>query len=216
MALFHTVGAFERFLKEAAAICIDHVADFVLDGRLDEFSLKGSIAGAHLGAGSLGRALCESRTWLDVKEINTRFRKVLADPFERGGRFYIFPGANQPPDDERFRMEIMAAIFQLRHTIVHNLGVLTRSDATDLRHILRTDVDSDKVFTPTTTDYRLLKRFVDETATSINERVATRLAELLTTMHAGGHLAFNAAGKAQELADTFGIEVTVAGETRSP
>jgi hypothetical protein len=92
---------------------------------------------------------------------------------------------------------------------------LTKSDAAALRQILRVNVESDRVLAPSKTDYRQLKRFIDETATSINKRVAVRLAELLTTMHGGGHLAFTPADKAQALADTFGIEVTVVGETRT-
>jgi hypothetical protein len=96
MALVHTVGAFERFLKETAAICIDNVADFVLDGRLDEFSLKGTVAGAHLAAGSLGNALCESRTWLKVEEINNVFGRSSLIPSSKGATSTSFPVRASP------------------------------------------------------------------------------------------------------------------------
>lgn len=213
LAVAHTVGAFERFLKETAAECIDHISAFVLDGRLDEFSVKGGVASAHFGAATVGDALCESDTWLNCNQINTRFRKLLAEPFE-SGNFYVFPGSTQLPADERFRFEIIAAIFQMRHTLVHNLGVLTKSDATKLGQILKTQVQPDQVFTPTLDDVRYLKRFVDETAARINERVAQRLSELLTTMHTDGHLAFDPAQKATDLAAKFGVRCTVAGATR--
>ena len=40
MALANLVGAFERFLKELAVVCVNELSEFSLDGRLDEFSLK--------------------------------------------------------------------------------------------------------------------------------------------------------------------------------
>ena len=82
MILVHLIEAFERFLKETAAVCVDHLAEYVLDDRFDEFPIKGSLLAAHFEARSLGKALCESSTWLDCDAINKRFRKLLADPFD--------------------------------------------------------------------------------------------------------------------------------------
>jgi len=81
MALASLVESFERFLKELAILCIDSLADFVNDDRFDEFSAKGGQIAFHLSAGSVGKALCESDTWLTNRTTNERFRKLLKRPF---------------------------------------------------------------------------------------------------------------------------------------
>lgn len=210
------LAAFERFLKELAATCIQHLAGFALDDRLDQFSTTGSAVVAHFESGTVGRALSESDTWLSCDTINKRFKKLLSDPFGAGQPFWIFPGSKQQPTAEVWRLPIMATLFQVRHTLVHNLGVLTGSDAARLRRLSRSPVDSDKVLSPTRRNFDHAKRFVDETAVSVNGRVAARLAELLTSLEADGYLTFDAQATAQELADAFQTSITVSGTTRQP
>ena len=88
MALVNLVETFERFLKEAAAECVDYLAEFVIDDRFNVFSIQGSTLASHFGAGTLGKSLCESTTWLDCEDINRRFRKLLSDPFQVGGQSF--------------------------------------------------------------------------------------------------------------------------------
>src|SRR5207244_10394408 len=109
--------------------CIHWLAPFVLDARFNVFKIQGSALTAHYGTDTLGRSLCESATWLDCEEINDRFRKLLADPFQKDGRFYLFPRQGQQPAAECWRFETMSLVWQLRHTVVHNVGVITQSDA---------------------------------------------------------------------------------------
>jgi hypothetical protein len=42
MVLVNLIESFERYLKEAAAVCIDLVGAYVLDDRFDTFRLQGS------------------------------------------------------------------------------------------------------------------------------------------------------------------------------
>jgi hypothetical protein len=84
MVLVNLVETFERYLKETAAECIDTLGAFVLDDRFDGFRVQGSVLAAHFRTDTLGRALCESSTWLDTGSVNTRFKNLLADPFEEG------------------------------------------------------------------------------------------------------------------------------------
>ena len=77
MILVDLVEAFERFLKEVAAVCVDHLARFTLDDRFNTFKIQGSTLAAHFDTETLGRALCESATWLDCDEVNDRFRASL-------------------------------------------------------------------------------------------------------------------------------------------
>lgn len=56
MALVSLVEAFERFLKELAAVCIDALVRHVGDDRFDEFSAKGGQLAFHLAAGTIGKA----------------------------------------------------------------------------------------------------------------------------------------------------------------
>ena len=74
MALVILVEAFERFLKEVAAECVDCLANFIVDDRFNAFKIQGSGLASHFGSGTLGKSLCESSTWLDCEEINDRFR----------------------------------------------------------------------------------------------------------------------------------------------
>jgi hypothetical protein len=141
MALVSLIEAFERFLKEAAAECVDALAGLVMDDRFNVFPVQGATLASHFGAGSAGRALCESGVWLDCREINDRFRRLLAEPF-KPGEFYVFPKeGNQQPAAERWRFEIMSLVWQLRHTAVHNVGVITRSDAVKLQILSKSVVD---------------------------------------------------------------------------
>src|SRR5262249_4872759 len=147
----------------------------VLDKRFDEFQIRGGVLTAHFGAGTLGRALCESDTWLDCKDVNDRFRKMLAGHFG-GGNFYGFPPGTQQPAVERFRYPILSILWQLRHTIVHNVGVITPSDAVKLRVLTQEAVTPSRVLQPLRDDLRYVRRFLDESAQSINRRVGERLA----------------------------------------
>jgi hypothetical protein len=81
MALVSLIEAFERFLKELAAVCIDALVGYVGDDRFDEFSAKGGQLAYHLTAGSVGKALCESDTSLSNRAINERFKRLLKSPF---------------------------------------------------------------------------------------------------------------------------------------
>jgi hypothetical protein len=166
---------------------------------------------AHFGTETLGRSLCESATWLDCDEINDRFRKLLADPFQKEGRFHLFPRQNQDPASERWRFETLSLVWQLRHTVVHNVGVITQSDAIKLRLLVRAPVPAMQVLSPTRTDIRYLKQFLTETAEVSNRRIGSRLAELLSTIHAANSALFPPQEMADRVALTFGFVLAVAG-----
>jgi hypothetical protein len=207
MILVNLVETFERFLKETGAACVNHLARFVLDDRFNAFKVQGSSLAAHFDTDTLGRSLCESATWLDCDEVNDRFRRLLAEPFE-GGNFLVFP---KQPAAERERYETLSIIWQLRHTIVHNVGVITQSDAIKLRLLVRAAVPSLQVLSPTRDDIRYLKRFLDETAERSNRRIGERLAELLTAIHVSDPGLFVAQEIADAVTRTFGFVLTVAG-----
>ena len=217
MALANLVGAFERFLKELAVVCVNELSGFSLDGRLDEFSLKGSVAAANFKAETVGNALCEADTWLSCPRVNDKFRGLLADPFEAGGKFYVFPmKKGHGSEEELMRSRQISAIFQLRHTLVHNLGVITESDAIKLRQFLKSSVDGKKLLTPSSKNVRQIKRLLDETASDINKRMSLKLASLMTTLHQDNYLSFDPSLKAQDLVAAFKCLVTVCGQTSTP
>jgi hypothetical protein len=207
MILVNLVETFERFLKETGAACVNHLARFVLDDRFNAFKVQGAALAAHFDTDTLGRSLCESATWLDCDEVNDRFRRLLADPFE-SGNFLVFP---KQPAAERERYETLSIVWQLRHTIVHNVGVITQSDAIKLRLLVRAAVPSLQVLSPTRDDIRYLKRFLDETAQRSNQRIGQRLADLLTAIHAADPGLFVPQETADTVTRTFGFGLTVAG-----
>ena len=141
MALVNLVQTLERFFKETAAACVDCLADVVVDDRFNVFAIQGVTLASHFGAGTLGKSLCESSTWLDCEDINKRFRKLLSNPFQEAGQtFTLFPKQNQQPINQCWRFEPMNIIWQVRHTSVHNVGVITQSDGVKLRLLAREPV----------------------------------------------------------------------------
>lgn len=217
MVLLSLVEAFERFLKELAAVCIDQVAELIFDDRLDVFTLKGQTAAAHFSEGSVGKALCESSTWLDCEEISKRFRRILALPNDPNkGSFYLFPGRSQQPPALRDRAETVEIIFQLRHTIVHNAAVITKSDAIKLSRLTKRQIESPRIFWPERADVWYVKLFLDDTANTMNQEVGKALADLLTVVHQSDPAVFTLADKAQRLADLLQIAITINQVSRHP
>lgn len=155
----------------------------------------------------MGRSLFESATWLDCDEVNDRFRRLLAPPFE-SGTFLLFP---KQPAVERERFDTLSLIWQLRHTIVHNVGVITQSDAIKLRLLVRAAVPRMQILAPTRDDLRYLKRFLDETAERSNRWIGDRLTELLTAIYAADPGLLVPQETADAVTRTFGFVHTVAG-----
>jgi hypothetical protein len=212
MALVNLVETFERSLKEVAAECVDCLAAFVVDDRFNVFTIQGSALASHFGTGTLGKSLCESSTWLECEEINKRFRKLLSDPFQTGGQsFDLFPKQNQQPEAERWRFEPMNLIWQIRHTAVHNVGVITQSDAVRLRLWTKESVAAPRILAPTRDDLRYLKRFLDETADVCNKRIGDRLGALLTTIYVPVPILFEPQAMADRVASIFRLPLQVAG-----
>ena len=216
MALVSLIENLERFLKELAAECIDVIAPLTVDDRLDAFRVDGSAIAGHFGTDTLGRALCEAGTWLDCKTVNDRFRNLLSDASPTLPilpNFILFP---QQPADERARRDTLELVWQLRHTVVHNVGVITQSDAVKLRVLSKRTIESLQILMLIRTDIQYLNRFLDETAQWCNLRVGARLAEILTRIHGEDSTIFDPAERAAHLAMRFQTRVTVAGITRSP
>ena len=212
MVLINLIENFERFLKETAATCVDSLANHVLDDRFNTFNIHGSSLASHFATGTLGKSLCESGTWLNCEEINKRFSKLLQDPFQHGGnQFHLFPQRNQQPVDEQWRFPVLGLIWQMRHSIVHNVGVITQSDAVKLRLWAREAVEAPRILAPTRDDLRYVKLFLDETADLCNRRVGDRLAQLLTDMHNDTPGLFEAQREADHLTAAFGFVLSVGG-----
>jgi hypothetical protein len=211
MALVNLVETFERFLKEVAAECVDCLADLIVDDRFNSFPVQGATLASHFGSGSVGKALCESSLWLDCREINDRFRRLLSDPFKPGD-FYVFPKeGNQQPVAEQWRFDLMSLLWQVRHTSVHNVGIITKSDAVKLRVWAKGPVDAPRMLAPIRNDLHLLKMFLDGTAEDCNQRIGVRLADLLTTIHIEAPALVPPAEMANRITAIFRTVLQVAG-----
>jgi hypothetical protein len=77
-------------------------------------------------------------------------------------------------------------------------------------------IDAPRVLTPSNSDVRYAKLFLDETALWGNDRVADRLAEVLSERHADDATLFDPTAKAAELTRLFRKTITVASQTASP
>jgi len=216
MVLAELLEAFERFLKELAIVCADQLAPYSLDDRFDAFAPKrAEQIAAFVTSGSIGRALCESDTWISNDTINKRFRSLLKAPFGADWEF-LFPGSGQGTAPQIQRAATLAILWQIRHNLAHNVGVMTHSDSMKLRMLIRGSVESDRRLSPTTDDLRYVKRFLSETATDVNQRVGTRLAGILEGFHVADPALFDAQTRANELSQRFAFSLTINGHVGIP
>jgi hypothetical protein len=209
MVLVNLIQAFERFIKDLAAVCVDHLFDRTIDGRFDEPQVRGSSLAAHFAGSSPGKALCESGTWLDCRGINDRFKDYLRHPTNAQSVFHVFT-----PNSDTFR--VMSLIWQLRHTIVHNVGVITRSDAAKLRLLAKKNLLSPRILLPTSDDLRFLQAYLDNQVIDINKRAGERLAVILAVIHASDPTLFAPQEEADAISRKFGFSLTVAGAVGIP
>ncbi len=103
----------------------------------------------------------------------------------------------------------MSIVWQLRHTIVHNVGVVTRSDAAKLKVLARRHLESPGVLLPDWDDVRFLRAYLDERARDINERVAQRLAQVLTSLHHENPALFDQQDEANAISHAFGMSLVI-------
>jgi hypothetical protein len=223
LVLANLIETFERFIKELAAVCIDQLSSFVTDDRYNEFTAKGNEVSAHFEAGSIGKALCESDTWLSNEVINKRFRKLLA-PTDKSDKDlwdeFLLPAKNQgrgpSKDDQEKRAATLAILWQVRHNLTHNSGVLTGSDSMKLKVLTRRPVETGRILVPIEADLRHVERFLSDTAVDINSRVGIQLADLLTAVHKESAALVDPRTKADELANLFDMTLTIAGAQGQP
>jgi hypothetical protein len=215
MAMASVIESFERFLKELASVCIDALVRYIGDDRFDEFSAKGGQLAFHLAAGSVGKALCESDTWLTNRSINERFKRLLKSPFGDNWE-NLFPEENQPPQGERARARTLSILWQIRHTITHNVGVITGSDAAKFRMIIKGTIYPDRVLRITKRDMIYTKKFLFETSQLINERVGNRLETLLDGLHRDNPALFDAQDMADRVSRQLGFSITINGTAGVP
>jgi hypothetical protein len=220
LVLANLIETFERFIKELAAVCIDQLSGFVTDDRYNAFTAKGNEIIAHFEAGSIGKALCESDTWLSNDAINSRFRKLLAPIGKDMWEEFLLPARNQgkgpAKDDQEKRAATLAILWQIRHNLTHNSGVLTGSDSMKLRILTRRPVDQGRILAPTEKDLRYVKRFFSETADDVNRRVGLQLANLLTAIHTESPSLIDPQAKSQALANIFDLSMTIATAHADP
>jgi hypothetical protein len=216
MVLAEIIESFERFLKELASVCVDCLAPYTTDDRFEELVPKRSdkIA-AFVNAPSIGKALCESDTWINNSTINTRFASLLKDPSGSDWGF-LFPQSNQQPAGERDRAATLAFLWQVRHNLAHNVGVITHSDSMRFRLLLGRPVEKDRRLFPSLDDLRYAVQFLTDIASNTNLRVGSRLAQLLTSFHSIDPTLFDAQALANEISQLFTFSVTIDGKIGVP
>jgi hypothetical protein len=215
MALASLIEAFERFLKELASVCIDALVRHVGDDRFEEFSARGGQLAFHLSAGSVGKALCESDTWLTNRTINERFKRLLKSPFGDNWE-NLFPEDNQQPQAERRRARTLSILWQIRHTITHNVGVITGSDAAKFRMLVKGTVSPDRVLRLGKRDIIRADKLLSESSRAVNDRVGKRLETLLDGLHRDNPALFDAQEMADRVSRQLGFSITIDGSTGVP
>jgi hypothetical protein len=81
-----------------------------------------------------------------------------------------------------------------------------------LRLLAKENVDAPKLLSPNRIDLNYLKRFLDETARSCNQRIGERLADLITTLHNSNPTLGDARQIANGIAAAFRLPLKVVGQ----
>jgi hypothetical protein len=123
----------------------------------------------------------------------------------------LFPNEKQNPVAERGRAGTLAILWQVRHNITHNTGVLTDSDARRLTLMVKTEVKSGNTLNPDLSDLRYVKRFLVETADHTNNRIGQRIADLLTERHQDDSTLFVPQELANSISRSFQQSLTIDG-----
>ena len=210
MVLAELIESFERFVKEVAAECIDHLAPYSADDRFDEFKPRGDRIAAFVNARSIGR--CDLR--IGHVAAKPHDQRSVSRPFEepvwRPMGASISPRKSAPGRRASACEDSFDPLADTPYPW-HNVGVVTHSDAVKFRLLIGGGVPADCRLAPTADDLRYANRFLIETARHTNERVGRRLAELLTSFHQGDAGFFNAQEKADQLSQKFAQSLTVNG-----
>ena len=114
------------------------------------------------------------------------------------------------------KQEILSVLWQLRHSIVHNFGVVTQSDAVKLSRLCKRQINGDVQLDIRRTDFWYVKLFIMEFAEAANSKVHTELQNVLTNHFMTSSDDADKLTKAQEVANLFGITTNVGGQTGTP
>ena len=209
MALGHLIEAFELFIKELAIHCIDLISPYVFDDRFKSFKLTGDTLTLNFESKTVGKALCQSDTWINNKGINERFRSILGTHFGLPWKESLFPDESQTPVAEQPRAKTLSILWQIRHNITHNTGVLTEADARRFTLMTKSTVEPRRILSPTLQQLKHVQRFLHEAAESTNSRVAQRLADLLSQLYLDDNSLFVPQDQANYVSSIFGIPLTV-------
>lgn len=216
LAFFQMVAAFERFLKDVAAVCVDELAPLCSDDRLSDFKIAGEDAAPHVLDQTIGRALCETQLWHNLKSINDRYRKILSTEPNTSPALPPFNLFDDPHSTLRKETLTLKVMFQIRHTIAHNLGTLTRSDAGKLQRLLGERVDSPKELDIESKHVLYLRQFLSPLAKEINLAVADRLGKVLTQFQNTFPSLIDHVARSKALSNLFQVSFTIAGHTENP
>ncbi|MCO5166607.1 MAG: hypothetical protein M9894_09605 [Planctomycetes bacterium] len=216
MCLLGVIEAFERYFKEVAAVCVDALGQRVMDDRLDVLEAKPSAVPQHFAARSFGSALCESLNWSSSALVNERFRRILADEDNAIWEEFPFPSPKQKPVARRRFHAPLQMVWQLRHVLVHNAGVISPSDAVKLRVLADEAVDGARRLRPTKNEVYQVKLLLDEAVVVVNSAVRDRLQVVLDGVCTKTPTVTPALHEVQRLASAFDLPFTVLGVSAAP
>ena len=214
MILVTLIEGFERFLKDLAIVCVNHLAGVTYDDRFEGFEASGTELALHFSSNDVGKAMCESNTWLSNDVINRRFRSILKSPLGDLCPDFLFPvKPAQSPTAEFPNAQTLSILWQVRHSITHNSGLLTKADTARLRLLAKQPIESSGELAPTVDDLRHVTRFLRELAANTNTRVGKRLAVVLSEVHQGDPSLFDPQERANALSQEFTFRLAINGIT---
>ncbi len=138
LTLLEAINSFEVFYKQTLIVLASALREFIPPGNI-----KGSVDGRVLWSTTedvnVASLLLEHRLFHDLDEVDKATQMLI------NARRY---NVNNPKSPLKETIKAIQAIFQIRHTLSHNGGLVTGSDSTKLK-VYGYDVPVEEVIDPT-------------------------------------------------------------------
>lgn len=171
LVLLEAINAFETFFKRTFVKLGKILQGFVQPGEMKNISVDPRLLWSITDSKCIPELVFEQRLFHDLDEIDNAAYMLI------GKRRYI---PKQPNSSMKIRVRALQVIFQIRHTLSHNSGLVTASDAAKFRRF-QSVVTVGEVIDPVKDDLGLsVFRELETEAMDITTWLAKETAAFLT------------------------------------
>lgn len=171
-ALLEAINAFEVFYKRTVIDLAKSLRNYVPAERL-KGAVESKILWSMRDRISIASLIFEHQLYHDLDNIDTATNTLILK------KRYNKTNPHSKMAETNIKLQ---AIFQIRHTLSHNYGLITRSDQAKFK-ILKFDAQWDEVVNPSKDDFGTsVSRFIEQEATQFTGWLIDETAEYLSSL----------------------------------